>query len=120
MCILDNYDYHSDKLFEFENKDAKNKIKRYLELDKTDISFLSDRKKEKEAFVIEYESENDFNTEIGDTELVVSHISTEAPKVTDTIASLIVSAAKKRILLAFLLLNQVKSVDGEGYQKKVQ
>ncbi len=82
-------------MFESANKDAKNEIKQYLEINEADMSYLSDRKEE-EASVIEYESENNSNAGISNAELVVSHISTKALKVTDTIAFLIISAKIKK------------------------
>jgi hypothetical protein len=74
---------------------------------------LSNKDGEKEAFVIKYELENDFNAGIGNAKLVVSHRGTKALKVTNIIAFLIILATKigkKRGRLLKVTFNTKKPV----------
>jgi hypothetical protein len=72
LCILNNYNDYSDKLFKLKNKNSKDEIEQYnIKGNIIDISFLSNKKREKVTTVIEYKFKNNFNIGIGNTRLVI-------------------------------------------------
>ena len=71
LCILNNFNDYGDALFESNGDNSEDEMEKYLEEGEVDTAFLGDRKKEDEFKpIIEYESENEFNTGIGNATLV--------------------------------------------------